>query len=603
MNTALVARIEDQPSTVVLMDQPGVNYERVDSSTRHIIHALFPVHTRGETFFLSLLEHATIKPDVLLCKPKEVRGDAAVVSVLGCAELSQLIHLSFDTTQKYLAIYRILGLLSYVKQGKCATITIPLTAPQSPDELAKRLRQLRECYLHKRPKLLSLIDNMIERISSLTQADQADKERLPVAEQGYPLSNSMELLAPIQRVLFSEGVMDLGGHIATRILEVFARATMASNGKDMQFASSFTSENLPPQLENVSGVDSAVYEPTQHTVPVSSLGRFLMGNLPTRCQGGDRELVTDSTSTKCSRSLVSNLPSNQQTSEEIEPDSTEGGRFVISNLIATRETERASHAAFEPAGLNLPGRVDSEKISPLNGNGNGDKYINNNTNYLSDPVPVLQASTSEVEQLTLNVSLPIAHPTIRHQALALARLIEGNEENVGAYVKLLRKYDLQAIKAGVIATLQRKHFPEGRKALRAPGGYFTKQVQRYQDALTEQMVEMLETYAQATYEEIDVALEKHAQVQAEHLQTEVLGLSQAVSRTKQEQPMDERVATKLAERIAAENPYVQFKGTRKMQDGSYTVKVYIDPVEYDFCSIEAWEIYHAQLQALEQEVS
>lgn len=71
----------------------GVTYERVDLSSRNIIHILFPEHTRGFAFFLGLLSMAND------------RCDAAVVSVRGCAELSRLMHLSYDTTQKYLVTH------------------------------------------------------------------------------------------------------------------------------------------------------------------------------------------------------------------------------------------------------------------------------------------------------------------------------------------------------------------------------------------------------------------------------------------------------------------------------------------------------------------
>lgn len=141
-------------------------YERVDPFTRCIIHILFPVHTCRFTFFLGLLANATVKQYVLHGGPKD-RGDAAVFSVQGCAELSRPLRLSYDTTQKYLAIYRALGLLAVEKQGKLAPITIPLAVYHSPGELVERLGQLRVRYLHKRPKMLSLIDNMIERAAPL----------------------------------------------------------------------------------------------------------------------------------------------------------------------------------------------------------------------------------------------------------------------------------------------------------------------------------------------------------------------------------------------------------------------------------------------------
>jgi hypothetical protein len=306
--------------------------ERKNLTTLSVIHLLCPPHTRGGTFFARLLAKATDTSQALPGIPKEVRGDAAVVSVQGCAELSRLVHLSYDTTQKYLAIYRALDLLSIEKQGKLSTITIPLTIYHSPGELVDRLQQLREHYLHKRPKMRSLINNMIERAASLAQEDE---EGLPLAGQGQTLPNSRELLTPIQQVLFSEGVADPGGRIAMRILEAFARAT---NGNPTKNLSSFASENLPNQQENMSKVDSTAGESTPRTVAVLS---------PSRCPGGDRELIANSNvlrgSTKCSRSIVSNLPTDQQTSEEMEPGSAEDGRYVMGNLTTNQQTERASH--------------------------------------------------------------------------------------------------------------------------------------------------------------------------------------------------------------------------------------------------------------------
>ena len=279
-------------------------------------------------------------------------------------------------------------------------------------------------------------------------------------------------------------------------------------------------------------------------------------------------------------------------------------KFRSENLPANQQAEAALKNVQMCLDANLPIGVDSGEISLYtNGIGNGNNSTRKCNTNISVPDPDLLASTSEVEKHTPNVSLPIAHPELRHQALAIAMLIEGSEKNIGAYVQLLRKYDLKAIKAGVIDTLHRKHFPEGWQALRQPGGYFTTQVKKYQAALPEQMAEILETYAGASYEEIEAALEQQAQAQAMQQKPGAFGPSHASSRPRKGQPMDEGMATRLAERIAAEDPYVQVKGIYKMQDGTYGVNVYIDPVEHDFVSIEDWETYRTQLQTLEQEVS
>ena len=65
----------------------GIVDERIHLTTLHVIHLLCPQHTRGGAFFAGLLANATITSQALPGLTKEVRGDAAIVSVQGCAEL------------------------------------------------------------------------------------------------------------------------------------------------------------------------------------------------------------------------------------------------------------------------------------------------------------------------------------------------------------------------------------------------------------------------------------------------------------------------------------------------------------------------------------
>ena len=246
---------------------------------------------------------------------------------------------------------------------------------------------------------------------------------------------------------------------------------------------------------------------------------------------------------------------------------------------------------------NLPINVNSAKI-PTIGIGNGNTSHRNSNKII--PVP-----DRDVEIHAPHISLPIAHPTIRQYAITLANLIEGSEKNVGAYVKLLQENDLCAIKAGVIATLLRKYFTGGRQALRAPGGYYTRQVQQFQKAIPEHIAELLDVYAHSSYEEIEAALKMQAQAQAVHRQSGAFGSSRSRTQPtiRQGQPMDAGMARTLMRRIVAEDPHVQVKDICKLEDGTYAVNVFIDPVEHKFYSIEEWDTYHAQMQMIEQEAS
>lgn len=582
----------------------GVAFERVDRSTRCFIQALFSERTHGFTFFINLLNNAVIQPYTLPHPSQEVKGDTAVISVTkGYAELSQLLDLSYDTTHMYALVFRALGLLTIEKQGKQMTINIPLHAYRPPAGLGEILRELQLRYRDRRPKICRLINNIIGRIASLIPIEQEAGEQ--------PYQN--ELLKRVQRGLSAQGVADPDGHIALSILtEIAPLIATRAETPTAQVEQGIT--DFLPRFYRKShkATPSGRQEATQRENQDQEISGTL--NLPGGLSRNEKGRRTPARATTATRTTIAataqgrfnpkNLPCNQQVGGEAREDVVTSGRFVKENLPANQQTREPLQNIPACVDANLPVSVDSGKISPFtNGIGIGKNYTRKLTNYISVPDPVLQATTPPVEKRIPDVSLPIAHPTIRHQALALATLIEGNEKNVGAFVKLLRKYDLQAIRAGVIATLRRKYFPEGRKALSAPGGYFTRQVQRYQDALPEQMVEVLETYAQASYEEIEAALEKQAQAQAVHRQPGVFGPSRTTSRSRQGLPMDEGMATKLAERIAGEDPDVQVKGICKLQDGTYAVKVYIDPVEHGFCSIEEWETYHAQMQALEQGVS
>ena len=48
----------------------------------------------------------------------------------------------------------------------------------------------------------------------------------------------------------------------------------------------------------------------------------------------------------------------------------------------------------------------------------------------------------------------------------------------------------------MIATLLRKYWPQGRGALRKPGGYYTRRVQQFQQAIPEPILTLMHTYEQ-----------------------------------------------------------------------------------------------------------
>jgi hypothetical protein len=230
------AKTGDQVEVKVVAD------ERIHPYTCHVISHLFPSHTRGQTFMFGLLSNAVFKRNALTDLPAEDRRGVAIVSLTqGCAELSQRVDLGYDTTQMYLAIYRTLGLLYYVKQGEYTTISIPLDAYRPPSDLMERLYQLRERYHQKRPRMRRLVDNIIERIAPFLQ------------EEPEQFAYSAELLHRVRYVLATQGVADSTGliaqHIVTEIATFVAVAADNNVSQEIRTTAPFTPwESTPTSI-------------------------------------------------------------------------------------------------------------------------------------------------------------------------------------------------------------------------------------------------------------------------------------------------------------------------------------------------------------------
>ncbi len=602
----------------------GVDYERVDPTTCRLIHALFPPHTCGFAFFLGLLANAMVKQYALSGLPESVRGDAAIVNVTnGYVGLSQRLHLSYDTTHMYLLIYRALGLLYVEKQGKQTTIIIPLDAYQPPARLVEILAQLKEHYRTRRPRVRRLIDQIAQRMALLLQAEGEQSIPGPVP----PVQS--ELLARVGRVLRAQGVADPDGHIAMSIAteitplvlsqaeevvplqaeqEVKAylpRCYQRSNPLCVTLSQESSTAGERQDAENRPKSVPATQQAGNNTYWAATLARFSApdptASFPRGEHNPGRILAAPVSAVQQDRFKAMNLSIDLQTEEGTGVTRTGRGGFSVSNLATSQQTGEPFQAAPRQADANLLMRVDSPKNLPYNGIGDGrkkqEKIILPES--FPDPDPALPRAWDDDAPSQSGGPLPQADAPVRQQARVLARLIEGKEENIGAYIILLRKHDPHTLRAAVIATLQRKHFPLGKGGLKKPGGYFTRRVQQFQQAIPEQIMALVQVYAQTSYEGIDAAMATQARIQAPR------GFPPAaparVVRQKRGTPMDQATAEALARRIPLEDPYVQVRGVSQVQEGSYVVEVLIDPVVYRFSSIETWETYHAQMQELEQE--
>ncbi len=100
------------------------------------------------------------------------------------------------------------------------------------------------------------------------------------------------------------------------------------------------------------------------------------------------------------------------------------------------------------------------------------------------------------------------------QATNLAWLVEEKTDSVGAFVRLLKLYTPQIVKAAFVATLIRKYFPDGLGTLERPGGYFTRRCEEYEKtSIPESLLTSLHVYEALSYREIEQILLRQAQEQ------------------------------------------------------------------------------------------
>jgi hypothetical protein len=88
--------------------EPGSKaWERVERSTLQLIANLFPAPTLGQVFVARFVERAAIERSII---PGLKAGDV-VICTKSIATLGEELDLSYDTTQKYVALFKALGLL------------------------------------------------------------------------------------------------------------------------------------------------------------------------------------------------------------------------------------------------------------------------------------------------------------------------------------------------------------------------------------------------------------------------------------------------------------------------------------------------------------
>ncbi|MGH2496493.1 MAG: hypothetical protein ACRDIV_17480 [Ktedonobacteraceae bacterium] len=123
-----------------------------------VIALLFPAPTLGQLFYIRFRERASREQTILPDEP----ADVVVACTKSIATLAQDLEIGFDTTQKYVALYKALGLMKKRKlMGKIAFV-IPVGIYHPPDLLEANLQHLLK-RIKGRHKLRELVGDVLAR--------------------------------------------------------------------------------------------------------------------------------------------------------------------------------------------------------------------------------------------------------------------------------------------------------------------------------------------------------------------------------------------------------------------------------------------------------
>jgi len=536
----------------------GVHYGQLDPSISRAVQALFPARSSAQQFLKAFLAYASVESAL----PDDESAAFATIRVKGYKELSQLLRLAYETTHMYTLVYRVIGLLFVEKQEGELTLRVPLGPYFPPDDLLKVLDDLTEQYRDHRPKVRRMLKNVTGRLQGLLK-DSARSER------SNQQSVSLELIDCIQQALSSVGIRENNQQIAGCIAAKIAHFIPKERKQTICLMAKDGGENLPQENQGdfepnaLPNEESAAHLPRRR-----GNAKHIQQNLPEAPSRVDSHSDTD-------------LP-------------------LVDSVVAD-DSPVVFPSDASPGDENLLQRVDSLIAMSVIGNGIGNK----NYKYMSLPDSVIVPPVADERRMPrVDSSLP--HPVVVSQARQLALFVEGDErKDRGAFIKLIKNFSPRVRIAALLATMVRKHYPQGMGALRKPGGYYTQRCKEFQAyGVPNELVGLIGRCIDLPYCEVEGIVKASFR----HLESRNRGLHHENDETeaikpKRGIPMDKTTADALAVRISQEGPYAQVKGVQDVRHAegiAYVVQVTIGRVDWDFASVEDWEYHHAQVQSLDE---
>ncbi|GAC1646421.1 MAG: hypothetical protein NVS4B9_38340 [Ktedonobacteraceae bacterium] len=470
-------------------------WKQVDRSTLQRIADLFPAPTLGQIFIARFVERAATERSII---PDLEEGDI-LVCAKSIAKLGEELHLSNDTTQKYVVLFKALGMLQKRKfMGQIAFI-LSLGIYHPPKNLEANLDYLIQKKT-SRPKLRTMAVDVKARcqiyglisqdlVSSLEQL-----QTLLHVEKGTSRRSLEQRIAQAQYITSKVLKVVLTSHLSAestlgdgtgRQRENILLEHLLSDGDG---GDTIHQQNL---LKEGSRADSPHHQQDRESPRLASLGRFpeegssaCLPDSLSQEDSGQREQEHESpVEGALERFSQPDGSSRLPRSTTREDSSQENQRSPLTESPQDREGGRRENDDLRSNLPNLSHRVDS---------GGAIRNVHVENIY------------------TFIITFTLREP--RLVAEFLAEQLEGDRRVYPKYQKLLhiqegRIRDPHGLAAAFICTMVRWH-RDGWNISNRPGGFFTKRCREYDAGVPEEVEDWITSYGQLSPSALLEALTK-----------------------------------------------------------------------------------------------
>ncbi len=522
-------------TTVTPSTHPGQDRETwtldVDSSTLQVIANIFPLPTLGQTFFQRFLERAALEKSRI---PDEGKRQV-VICTKSIAKLAEELHLSNDTTHKYVQLYKALGLLQKQKfLDKQLAFVLYTGIYHPPTTLATCLDFL---ITNSRPKLRDMAVNVKERclIYGLISQDILDTlKRLSMslrADKGDSKRTLQHRIAQAQQlcslvITHTMSTLSTSPNLPAPPIQLDAQqheqqASSASSAITSRFSTKAATLNLP---YGAHAVDSRQKQHTLESTPGDAIGRhletFSIQRLP------ERENCVDASQEDVSSESTSHIKTGRRQGEHsstnlpkttLQVDVVGGEESVESTL--RRSTDRLQNGSLN---TNLPKTtkmVDSQQIQHTSASTQVTEIgrLQRESKPVRLPEQIYSVdSTDPIRNVYVNgfYNFIITY-TLRTPKLVAEFLAEQLEQDRSTFPKYQKLFSLQTgqprnphvLAAAFVGTMVQMH--RGEWKMSRPGGFFTKRCYEYDAGVPEEAEEYIKNYGHLSPSELVETLTRH----------------------------------------------------------------------------------------------